>query len=188
MKKLDTEKILCRFYAPGSDGFKILTDHSMMVAEKAILVAGRVAHLNPDTDFIYEAAMLHDIGIFKTDSPGFGCHGDYSYIFHGVLGREILDSLGLPKHGLVAERHSGSGITAEEISERGLGLPVRDMIPETIEEIIVCYADKFYSKSTHQNDREKTIGEIIEGLKIFGKRHIDIFLSWTDFFGENRYG
>lgn len=185
---IDPDTIIRKFYNPDSDRYKILISHSRQVADKALDVADRVRHLDPDRQFIFEAAMLHDIGICQTNSPKFDCHGEASYVFHGVLGRQMLDSLGLGRHGLVAERHPGCGITSEEIRSRNIDLPQRDMVPKTIEEIIICYADKFYSKSTHGRDREKTIDEICNSLKIFGKRHIDTFLSWVDFFGETDYG
>lgn len=47
----------------------------------------------------------------------------------------------------VAERHTGSGITADEIEAAAMPLPRRDFLPETLLERLICYADKFYSKS-----------------------------------------
>jgi len=41
------------------------------------------------------------------------------------------------------ERHVGAGITQEEAVK--LGLPPRDYVPQTLEEKIVCYADKLIS-------------------------------------------
>ena len=43
--------------------------------------------LSLDKDFLYEAAMLHDIGIFLTDAAGIHCFGDKLYICHGYLER-----------------------------------------------------------------------------------------------------
>src|SRR5210317_2121917 len=108
-------EIIAEFYKPGSESFQILVKHGQQVANKAIEVAKRVPHLKPNLNFINEAAMLHDVGIFETNTPELGCSGKHPYVCHGYLGREILEKKGLSQHALVCERHVGIGITAEEI-------------------------------------------------------------------------
>ena len=68
-------EILAQYYDRRSNTFKILVEHGKQGAEKALLAAGQVPHLKPDLDFIVNAAMLHDIGILQTNSPGLGCQG-----------------------------------------------------------------------------------------------------------------
>jgi uncharacterized protein len=147
------------------------------VAKKALSAAARVADLNPDLEFIEEASMLHDIGIFLTDSPEIGCHGASPYIMHGVLGRKLLEDHGLLRHALVCERHVGVGLTVEDILSQGLPLPLRDMTPRSLEEELICYADKFYSKSP-QSARERSAEEIVDRLARFGDRHATVFRNW----------
>ena len=96
----------------------------------------------------------------------------------------MLNSVGLYRHGLVAERHTGTGITVQDITERNLGLPVRDMVPVTIEEIIICYADKFFSKNSKPDHQEKTFDEVVTLLNPFGKKQVDKFIEWAGLFGE----
>ena len=60
-------EILREYYKPGSRAYEILVRHSEQVAEKALRAAEKVQSLNPDLDFILEASMLHDIGIYLTD-------------------------------------------------------------------------------------------------------------------------
>jgi uncharacterized protein len=175
--------IVGRFYASGSKSSRILLEHGRLVAGKALAAAARVGHLQPDLDFIRSAAMLHDIGIFLTDSPGLDCHGSEPYIRHGVLGREILDALGHPRHGLVCERHVGAGISAADIRRFNLPLPARDMLPVSIEEEIICYADKFFSKNGGGPAREKSVAEIVENLARYGKDPVDRFRRWVERFG-----
>ena len=91
--------------------------------------------------------MLHDIGIFMTRTPELGCHGKHPYICHGILGSDLLKKEGQPELALVCERHVGVGISKADIHRHRLQLPKRDMIPVSIEEQIVCYADKFFSKN-----------------------------------------
>ena len=96
--------------------------------------------------------MLHDIGIGQCDAPGIHCHGTHLYIEHGYLGAELLRAEGLPRHALVCERHTGMGLSREMIEERGWPLPCRDMRPVTLEEKLVCYADKFFLQVAPRRD------------------------------------
>jgi uncharacterized protein len=176
-------EIVSRFYAPGSNSHRILLEHGRLVAGKALAAAARVARLKPDLDFIQSAAMLHDVGIFLTDSPGLDCHGKEPYIRHGVLGRDIMDTLGYPRYGLVCERHVGVGISAADIRRFRLPLPERDMLPVSIEEEIVCYADKFFSKNGGGAPPEKTVAEIVENLSRYGSGPAQRFMRWVDLFG-----
>ena len=177
--------ILARFYDRRSKAFEILVDHGQQVAHKAGRAAEKVAHLKPDLDFIYNAAMLHDIGILHTDSPGFDCHGKYPYICHGFLGRELLDSVGLPEYGLISERHVGAGISSDDIRNFNLPLPQRDMLPVSIEEQIICYADKFFSKNGngHIQNGAKPVEHIIQTLMPHGRDKVDRFQEWVEMFG-----
>ena len=176
--------ILEKFYDCHSKAFEILVDHGRQVAQKALIAAEKVAHLEPDLDFIHNAAMLHDIGILHTESPGFGCHGKYPYICHGFLGRELLDSIGLPQYGLISERHVGVGISSDDIRNFTLPLPQRDMVPVSIEEQIICYADKFFSKNGngHKKNGEKPVEHIIQTLVPYGQNKVDRFQKWVEMF------
>ena len=90
--------------------------------------------------------MLHDIGIFLTDAPGIFCFGDKPYICHGYLGADLLREEGFPRHALVCERHTGAGISAESIIKQDLPIPHREMLPVSMEEQVICFADKFFQK------------------------------------------
>jgi uncharacterized protein len=89
-------------------------------------------------------------------------------------------SEGYPKHGLVCERHTGTGITLEMIIENNLPLPHRDMVPVSMEEKIICFADKFYSKS--HPGKEKSIKKIRQSLAKHGKHQVAIFDEWCTLF------
>jgi len=177
-------EILAKFYDRHSKTFEILVDHGRRVGQKALAAAAKVAHLNPDLDFIHNAALLHDIGIMHTDSPGFGCHGKHPYICHGFLGRELLDSIGLPQYGLISERHVGVGISSDDIRNFTLPLPQRDMVPVSIEEQIICYADKFFSKNGNgqKKNGEKPVEHIIQTLVPYGQNKVDRFQKWVEMF------
>ena len=180
---MDTIELLKKYYAPESPAFLLLVRHSRMVAAKAVSIAGRVGHLTPDLQFIEEAAMLHDIGILFTNEPAIGCFGEKAYLCHGYLGRAILENEGLPKHALVCERHVGVGITLKDIEENNLPLPMRDMMPVSIEEQIICFADKFYSKDADFLEKEKPLETVRKGIARFGEKKLKQFDEWGKMFG-----
>jgi uncharacterized protein len=173
--------ILDKYYPSNHPARKILLTHSYLVRDKSIEIAIKHPELNADQEFITEAALLHDIGIFLTDAPSIGCHGKYPYICHGYLGREILEREDLPQHALVCERHTGTGLTAEEIVAQQLPVPYRNMVPETIEEKIICFADTFFSKGKDL-ETEKSPEEAKKVLKKYGGEKVEIFSSWCKMF------
>mgnify|MGYP001601287647 CR=1 FL=1 len=175
-------KIIEKYYDRKSEGYRLLAEHSRIVAKKAVEIAGRVKHLNPDLKFIEEASMIHDIGIFMTDAPKLDCHGDKPYICHGYLGREILEKEGFPRHAIVCETHVGVGLSIRDIEKNNFPIPKRDMIPVTIEEQIICYADKFFSKDNDPS-KEKPIHKIREFIGMFGEENLRRFDEWERLFG-----
>lgn len=159
---------------------EILLVHSRAVADKALEIAHRHPELLADERFIEEASLLHDIGIIKVNAPAISCHGTEPYICHGILGAEMLRSEGMERHALVCERHTGTGLTLQQIIEQGLPLPHRDMQPVSIEEQIICFADKFFSKT--RLDTEKTVEQARRSLEKFGTEGLKKFDAWCGMF------
>jgi uncharacterized protein len=89
----------------------------------------------------------------------------------------MLRREGLERHARVCERHTGTGLTIHDITTQNLPLPHIDLVPETIEEQIICYADKFYSKS--HPDRVLTVTETAQSLERFGHEGVERFLNWA---------
>lgn len=183
---LDCLSIIERYYTPGNDDYRVLVSHSRQVADLAVALSQRLIDKGVpiDIEFVEEAAMLHDIGMCRTDAPGIYCHGSEPYILHGILGRRMLDAMGLYRHGRVCERHTGAGITAAEIIDQHLPIvPPRDLLPESLEEKAVCYADKFFSKSRPQ-EPAKTIERARQSLAKFGGDTLQRFDALTALFGD----
>lgn len=177
--------VIDMFYESGSRLRDILICHGEQVSRKARAIAAAVAPLEPDVNFLHEAAMLHDIGIFLTDAEEIGCTGSHPYVLHGHLGRILLERQGLPCHGLVCERHVGVGLTVDDIRANKLALPAREMVPVTLEEKIICFADKFYSKGGGRTGPEKTVGEIAAELGRYGQEKAERFMSWARLFKQD---
>ena len=104
---------------------RIVSDYAVKLA-KAFQKKDR----NVDVRLVEIAGLLHDIGRSKTHS-----------VDHALVGAQIARSLRLPDSiVLIIERHAGGGIPRDEA--RSLGWPVKDYVPQSLEEKIVCYADK----------------------------------------------
>jgi uncharacterized protein len=172
--------ILARHYDPATELYRILVVHSVLVAEKSLQIARQYLCRYPqaaiDMEFLTEAAILHDIGIQRCHSPKIFCEGKELYVCHGFIGRGILEEEGLPRHGLACERHTGAGITREEVLREGLPMPERDYLPSSLEEKILCVADKFFSKTPHKLWREKPLAKIEKSL---GKYGPDVLARWA---------
>lgn len=180
-KQMNPVELIEKYYIPGSELYQVLILHSRQVRDKALEITVLHPELNTDREFIGEAAMLHDIGIFMCNAPRIHCNGTHNYIEHGYLGAELLRKHGFIRHALVCERHTGAGISKKQIKERNLPLPQRDMCPVSIEEKIICYADKFYSKTNLTS--EHSIEKILTSLRHFGEENARIFMEWHRIFG-----
>ena len=173
-------ELIDAYYPEDNERKHILLVHSRLVAEKALRIADGHPELNLDKDFLYEAGMLHDIGIFLTNAPGIFCFGDQPYICHGYLGADLMRREGYPRHALVCERHTGAGLSLDDIIAQNLPVPHRDMLPVSMEEQVICFADKFYSK-THL-EREKTVEKARKSISNFGNVGLERFDHWCEQF------
>ena len=105
--------------------------HSHLVARKALEITRKVKKVEVNTDLIEIGALLHDIG--RTKTHGFN---------HGIEGGKILKQYGCPESLIrICETHILGGLDKEDA--RQVGLPIKDYLPETIEEKIVSLADKY---------------------------------------------
>jgi len=173
-------ELIDKYYTGHAEARSILIAHSYQVASLAVAVAEHVVPSEPvDKDFVEQAAWLHDIGMLYTNTPKLGCHGDQPYITHGIIGAELLDKEGYPRHALVCERHIGVGLSIEDIKAQELPLPLRDMRPQTLEEKIVAYADLFFSK-TQKGMRTPDL--VRAALAHHGQYKVDIFDEWHERF------
>ena len=160
MKKLNEKEAikLLRKYAPSEKDFKGVLKHSKAVQKIALEIGKKVK--NVDLDFIKSAALLHDIGRFKSGLSG------KDVVKHGIFGAEILRKECLPEYALVAERHLGAGISKEDIIEQGLDLPLKDYIPISKEEKIITHADNLI-----EEDKEISVKKAVERFeKELGKK------------------
>ena len=170
---MDAYQLIDKYYGNSPELRHVLVTHSEQVRDKALQICQAHPEWDVDRDFVAEAALLHDIGIIYCDAPKIHCVGTHKYIEHGYLGAQLLRNEGYPQHALVAERHTGSGITMEQVIREDLPIPIQDYLPISLAERIICYADKFFSKS-HLGE-EVAITKIRENIWKYGH---DAILRW----------
>ena len=164
---------------------ELLLKHSMQVRDKALQILEK-SSLDLDPEIAANCAMLHDIGIIKCHAPAILCNGNADYIAHGIIGAEMLrnygqeNNLDLEIYARIAERHTGSGLTAENIIKQNLPLPHRDFLPETELEKLICYADKFFSKSGAM--QEKSLESVRRSMLKFGADSLQRFDEMIELF------
>ena len=177
-----TEKLLARYL--DGEAYRIVVEHSRHVARLSLEISDNAALPADERAFVEEAAMLHDIGVRRVHAPDICLFGDFPYIMHGVAGREILEGEGYPRHALVAERHTGVGVTVDDIVRQKLPLPLRDLCPQTLAEKIICFADLFYSKKPGRLGERKSVDQVRKKLVRFGDNKVAIFDRWMVEFGR----
>ncbi|MEA2097691.1 MAG: HD domain-containing protein [Patescibacteria group bacterium] len=169
---------LLKKYSTTKKHYEIILNHSLLVLSKSIDIIAKKELCNDiDFDLVVSGSLLHDIGACRFmenfDKP------QKDYLKHGIIGGEILRREDLNEEALIAERHIGSGLSKKYIEENNLPLPHRDFLPITLEQKLVCYADKFHSKSD-KKDNLKSIKKEMEG---FGKEPFGRFLELEKLFG-----
>lgn len=180
------EKILKEYYSAGPLQETLLT-HSMQVWEKAEALRKNLA-LPLTEEEVALGALLHDIAIFQCHAPDIHCFGKAHYLCHGILGGELLREYGkkhgldLEKYALICEHHTGSGLTKEDILAQALPLPAKDLLPETLLEKLICYADKFFSKSG--SGGEKSLEKVRKSLARHGENSLARFEKLHEIFSR----
>lgn len=178
--------IIHHFYPEDTPLRRLLLLHSECVRDKALalLEGSSFRDQHPSTtlnlDLIIAGSMLHDIGICATYAPGILCEGTEPYICHGTIGARMLrqlvaegsfsaeDAAMLEACARICERHTGAGLTRQDILSQGLPIePAVDLLPETLEEQLVCLADKFFSKSGDPR-KEKSLEHVRRSMMKFG--------------------
>ncbi len=104
--------------------------HSLKVSDKALDLAEKITKNSINLELVEIGALLHDVGRSKT-------HG----FKHAIIGGKILRERGFPEElARICETHILGGLDKEEAKK--VGLPERDYLPLTLEEKIICLADK----------------------------------------------
>jgi uncharacterized protein len=150
-------------------------NHCIAVTALALEIAKKLQAKGYKVDLalVEAGGLLHDLGRSKT-------HG----VDHGLVGAQIAQSIGLPESvANIIKRHVGAGITDEEAT--WLEFPEGNYVPTTLEEKIVCYADKRIDHDS-KTPIEVEIGKLqssgyVEAAERVRRLHVEI----TQLIGEN---
>ena len=174
-------RLIDAVYAEQQELKALLLRHSFDVWGRAQSVLQRHPELGADERLVFEGALAHDVGVIYCNAPKIYCFGGEPYLLHGVLGGRLLRESGFERLAPFAERHTGVGLRAEDFIAKGLRVPAVETVPQTIEEEIVAYADKFLSKS--KPDRVKTVAAVERSMLKFGESQALRFREWDKKFG-----
>lgn len=171
--------------APHPAALDLVLTHCRIVSRVAEQLAEGLAARDGravDLDLVRAGCLVHDVGVYRLYRPD--GHLDHaSYVRHGVLGHELLRDLGHPEVLCrFASRHTGVGLTREDVVAQRLPIPVDDYTPRSVEEQLVAYADTFHSKT----DPPTFVSPDTYARRIarFGSDKVDRFAVLRGRFGE----
>lgn len=117
--------------------------HSEKVADKARQIAFKIKKAQVDMNLVEIGALLHDVGRTKT-------HG----FKHALIGGKILRQRGFSeKLARICETHILGGLDKEDAKK--FGLPIENYLPMTLEEKIICLADKHMAGTREVSIQER---------------------------------
>ena len=114
-----------------------------------------------DLGLVEAGGLLHDLGRGKTHT-----------VDHGVVGAQIAQTIGLPQAVInIIKRHVGAGITHEEA--QWLGWPKDNYIPQTLEEKVVCYADKRIDHDQDNSDSKWKLNGCKDAVSVKRQKELE---------------
>lgn len=147
---LSEKEILVLHFKLGSPPALIFHCHHVTAIALEICKQIRLAspNIEIDEEIITMGALAHDLGRNITNG-----------ISHAIEGAKILKKYFIGSQvdevAKIVERHIGAGIPKEETEV--LNLPFKDFIPLTLNEKIVCYADKLADYKFNKTNKSWTI-------------------------------
>jgi uncharacterized protein (TIGR00295 family) len=139
--------------------------HCKAVRDIAVKIAMKT---DADVKLVEASALLHDIGRANT-------HGIRHAVEGAIIGRKLGLSESIVK---IIERHIGAGLPADEAKK--LGLPVKDYIPQTLEEKIVSHADNLIDNCKRQTIEHEVERALKDGYYEYADRLIKLHKELSD--------
>jgi len=127
--------------------------------------------IDVDLEFLKAAALLHDIGRYKTHDP----------ILHGIEGYRLLKRLGYPREAHFAASHILFGLTSKEAHQ--YGFPRDPLAPKDFEEKLITITDFLieFDKATTLNSRFASLRERNSRNEYFLSRLNDAEMKANEF-------
>lgn len=140
-------KALHQRYAPNTVVLQLVYEHCQIVAEIALWCVEH-KRLNVNKRILEASCLLHDIGTYALYSENDQSKNDHNYKQHAIFGAALVLEEGFDvRIASAIKTHVLMGLSKKEIVKNGFGMPHKDYLPETIEGRLLCYADRFHSKT-----------------------------------------
>ena len=147
---------------------KEVINHCIAVRDVAVKIAKKA---DANIELVEAGSLLHDIGRSKT-------HG----IRHAIEGVKIGKKLGLDQRVIdIIERHIGAGLLCDDAKK--LGLPIKDYVPVSLEEKIVCHADNLINGSKRQPVEIEVEKALSKELKDYAIRLVNLHKELSELCG-----
>ena len=181
---IDYMAIIKKFISEEEQLYQIYLSHVERVADRAVQIAERLGLSKLEQEFIYDASMLHDIGVVEVYAPDIGCNGTLPYIQHLIVGKRILDEEGMPHHGNVALRHCAPQFSMDNIKRRKIPLPEGNYQPQNLYEKIISYSDLFYTKNPYHKSGTRCLEDVFPIVDKYEKGSSDQVYDYALEYGE----
>lgn len=171
-------------HAPNPEALESVYTHCEIVCRIAeqLMARGGPGAEGVEPDLVRAGCLLHDVGVYRLYDEA-GRLDEARYIWHGVLGHELLAAEGLAAAICrFASCHTGMGISRDDVIRQGLPLPPADYLAETREETMVMYADKFHTKSNPP--RFLNAESFAASIRRFGEDKVATFQAMRARFGD----
>ncbi|MCJ7572164.1 MAG: HDIG domain-containing protein [Candidatus Thermoplasmatota archaeon] len=147
---------------------KEVINHCIAVRDMAVKIAKKA---DANIELVEAGSLLHDIGRSKT-------HG----IHHAIEGVKIVKKLNLDESIIrIIERHIGAGLLSEDAKK--LGLPMKDYMPVSLEEKIVCHADNLVNGSKRPPVEIEVEKALTKGHKDYAIRLVNLHKELSEICG-----
>lgn len=132
------------------------------IAQQLALKLQESTSLKVNLDLLKTGALLHDIGVYNCYDEDFNPNKSLPpHIQHGFIGFDLLQNGGFPLEICrFTVTHTATGFTKEDIVRENLPYPPMDYLPISVEEELICYADKFHSKVPCFNTYEEQVEQL----------------------------
>lgn len=168
-------------YAPNDKVYNLVYGHCQIVSEISLWCADNIAHETKiDKKLLQAACLLHDVGSYAFfDNDGNNLN-DRLYPQHAILGAKILEDEGVDNRiTSIVATHVLLGLTKKEIIETPWYLPERGYEPNSVEGQLLCYADRFHSKTPTFNAFDTFHDRLRQNLPLQAAK----FEEWSNRFG-----
>ncbi len=151
-------------YAQNDFIYNLVFGHCEIVSEIAIWCVDD-KNLEVNESLLEAGCLLHDVGTYALfDEKGLDGN-EHNYKQHAIFGAALVTEEGFDSRiADMIRTHVLMGLSKDEITKSGFGMPQKDYFPTTLEARLLCYADRFHSKKPTFNSYSSFLERLTVGL------------------------